>query len=68
MKSVGYTTECCQQKINLRFSEVDFCINSGGWFTFVCPHCNTARSVRIKSCVARVAADAIVAMPTKIED
>jgi len=68
MKTVGFTTECCQRSIHLRFSEVDFCINSGGWFAFVCPHCKTLRSVRIKSCVARVEADAVEALPAKMED
>jgi hypothetical protein len=68
MKSVGYSTECCQRSIHLRFSEVDFCINSGGWFAFVCPHCKTLRAVRVKSCVARVEADAVEALPTKMEE
>jgi hypothetical protein len=68
VKYVGFSVECCEKTVHLRFSEVDFCINASGWFKFVCPYCRTDRTVRIKSCVARVEADAVNALPTTAQD
>jgi len=62
VNNLGYTAECCGNHVNLCISAVEFCVNSGGWFAFVCPHCKILRAVRIRSALPKVENDAVIAL------